>query len=200
MADNIEGRRECREQEADLVQKQGISCMPKASKRRPEPTLAIHIEPPPRYHGVLTTLKWTSTFCSNLFYRKTNNSVFAHMAYYSSGIKRQKSSGVQIIMIITRLYIYLGISVTERATERAHGIRDPDTRRIDTELNDILQGSVCRWREVEHRVGASNGVLAGLEILVLPDPPSAVDLGVVQEEVRVAGGSEEISACQKCRQ
>ena len=29
----------------------------------------------------------------------------------------------------------------------------------------------------------------------MPDPPGAVDLGVVQEEVGVAGGGEEVTAC-----
>lgn len=95
----------------------------------------------------------------------------------------------------TRLSIYLLISIAERASKRAHGLSNRDARRIDTEINDVVERSVRRRGEVEQRLRASDGVLAVLEVLVLPNPPGAVDLSVVQVEVGVAGGSEEVTAC-----
>jgi hypothetical protein len=47
---------------------------------------------------------------------------------------------------------------------------------------------------VEEGDGASDGVQAVGRVLVLPDPPDAVDHAVVQEECGVARRGEEISA------
>lgn len=91
--------------------------------------------------------------------------------------------------------IDLYIGVAELIAPRAHDIPNPDRRRINTNINQILKGRVVRRRVVENRVGASDGVLTGLQVLVLPDPPGAVDLRVVEEEVGVAGRGEEVAAC-----
>ena len=86
------------------------------------------------------------------------------------------------------------INVAELITDRAHSIPNLDLRREDTQVDNVIERGVGRRWGVEHRVRASNSVLALLQILVLPHPPCAIDLAVVQEEPGIAGRCEEISA------
>lgn len=88
----------------------------------------------------------------------------------------------------------LNIDIAERARESAHRLRDLNTGVVDTQLDDICQRSVAAGRVVVQGDGAGDGVLAVLQVLVLPDPPGAVDLGVVDPEGRVSGGDEDVSA------
>jgi hypothetical protein len=88
----------------------------------------------------------------------------------------------------------LYVCVAELIADCAHHISNPESRCIDTEVNEIVQSGVGGWREVEDRVRAGNSILTVLQVLVLPDPPCAIDLSMVQEEVRVAGRSVKITA------
>ena len=66
--------------------------------------------------------------------------------------------------------------------------------RIDAQIDVVLQSAGARRRVVVQRDGASDGVLAGSDVLVLPYPPGAVDLGVVEPEHRIARRGEDVSA------
>lgn len=85
------------------------------------------------------------------------------------------------------------VNIAELIADSAHSIANPHSRRKNTEIYKIVQRSVRRRREVEDRVRAADSVLAPLEILILPDPPCAIDLSVVQEEVRVARRRVEVT-------
>lgn len=87
------------------------------------------------------------------------------------------------------------ISIAKPLPQRTHRIRDLYLRRQDSEIKHIVQSGVRRRREVEEGVCPRESVLTRFQVLVLPDPPCPVDLRVVQEEVGVAGGGEEVAAC-----
>jgi hypothetical protein len=86
------------------------------------------------------------------------------------------------------------ISIAKLIAKRAHRIPHRNLRRKHAKIKQVIESSVRGPRRVEEAGRAGHGVLAGLQVLVLPDPPGAVDLCVVQEEVRVAGGGEEVAA------
>jgi hypothetical protein len=89
---------------------------------------------------------------------------------------------------------YLNIDVAERTSESVHRIRDLNARSIDTQIDIILQSAISAGWGVVQCDCSGNGVLSVLEILVLPDPPCAVDLCVVEEEGWVSRGGEDVSA------
>lgn len=78
----------------------------------------------------------------------------------------------------------LYVNVAEWACDCSHSVLNLDARCIDAQLDDVLQSAVPTRRAVVEREGPRDGVLSGLDILVLPDPPRAVDLAVVKEEPR----------------
>ncbi len=88
----------------------------------------------------------------------------------------------------------LNIDIAERTRESAHRLRDLNTRVVDTQVDDILQSAVSARGVVVQGDGAGDGVLAVVQVLVLPDPPGAVDLRVVEPEGWVSGGNEDVSA------
>ena len=92
---------------------------------------------------------------------------------------------------------HLCVSVTELITKSAHRASNPDGRRVDTKLNDVIKRRVRGRREVEEGICATDGVLAGLQVLVLPDPPCAIDLRVVQEEVGVTRRGVEVTTWKR---
>jgi hypothetical protein len=87
-----------------------------------------------------------------------------------------------------------GVDIAELVASCAHSISNPDRRRVDTKVDKIVKRGVSRWGEVENGVCTSNSVLAILQVLVLPDPPSSIDLSVVQEEVWVTRRGIEVTA------
>lgn len=74
----------------------------------------------------------------------------------------------------------LRIDVAEGTAQRAQRRSDRNIPSIDSEVYGILNRSVSAWRIVVKGDGASNGILAVGQVLVLPDPPCTVDLGVVE--------------------
>jgi hypothetical protein len=80
----------------------------------------------------------------------------------------------------------LNIDVAEGTCESAHRLRNLNAGIVDTQVDDVLQSSASAGRVVVQGDGAGDGVLAVLQVLVLPDPPGAVDLCVVEEEGRVS--------------
>lgn len=86
------------------------------------------------------------------------------------------------------------VNIAELVADRAHSIADPHGRRVDTKIYKIVQCGVGGWGEVEDGVRAGNGVLTLLQVLILPDPPGAINLSVVQEEVGVAWRRVKVAA------
>lgn len=80
----------------------------------------------------------------------------------------------------------LSIDITKRSSKRTHSIRLRDIlKRIlkhGAQAQGIRQFAVAAGRIVEEGDGAADGVFAVLEVLVLPDPPDAVYLCVVEVE------------------
>lgn len=87
----------------------------------------------------------------------------------------------------------LHIDVAERTRSGRHSVSDSDCWGIDTQVNDIIQSPVSARRRVIQGNSSSNSVLSLRDILVLPDPPCAIDLSVVQEESGISWGSEDVS-------
>jgi hypothetical protein len=88
----------------------------------------------------------------------------------------------------------LNIDVAEGTCESAHRLRNLNAGIVDTQVDDVLQSSASAGRVVVQGDGAGDGVLAVLQVLVLPNPPGAVDLCVVEPEGGVSGGDEDVSA------
>ena len=88
----------------------------------------------------------------------------------------------------------LYVDITQRPGLGTHDILDLHRRRIDPHDNQIAQRPVPARRVVKQRDGTGDGVRAGREVLVLPDPPRAVDLGVVEPEHGVARRGEQVAA------
>lgn len=86
------------------------------------------------------------------------------------------------------------VDIAELVADRAHSIADPHGRRVDTKIYKIVQRGVGGWRKVEESVCAADCVLAVVQILVLPDPPGAINLSVVQEEVWVTRRCVQVTA------
>lgn len=91
---------------------------------------------------------------------------------------------------------YLKVHITKRPSHRAHQILNlPLLRSHITKLNHILQRTVRTRRVVQERPCARNSVISELALVrrqFLPNPPHAVDVGVVQVESRVARGCEDV--------
>lgn len=60
-------------------------------------------------------------------------------------------------------------------------------------IDDIIEGSVGRaWHQTRKNSRPLHDISPRLGVLILPRPEDTVDGGVVEEESRVTGGSEEI--------
>lgn len=81
---------------------------------------------------------------------------------------------------------HLDVDVAEGSSKCGHGVLDLHGRCVDAEVDVVLQSAVAtRWAVVK-RDGSRDGGQSSREILVLPDPPRAVDLCVVEVETRMA--------------
>ena len=82
--------------------------------------------------------------------------------------------------------IRLHIDIAERPTQRAHRILDRNIpKRIlkhGTQRQGIIQHTLPTRRVVLERDSTINRISPVLEILVLPDPPRAIDLCMVEVE------------------
>ena len=81
---------------------------------------------------------------------------------------------------------YLHIDIAERTTKRAHRIRNRNilkrTLKHRAQRQRIIQRTVATRRGVIERDSTANRIPPILEILVLPNPPRAIDLCVVKVE------------------
>lgn len=86
------------------------------------------------------------------------------------------------------------VDVAQGATGGAHDILVLDRLGQAAHVDGV--GELSGWAagRVERRGAAGEGGLAVLEVHVLPHPPGAVDLGVVQEEGGLGGRGEEVTA------
>lgn len=77
----------------------------------------------------------------------------------------------------------LRVNVAERPIHSAHSIslRDVGERTLEhgPQGHGIIEGAVASGRIVEEGESICKSVLPVLDILVLPDPPDAIDLGVM---------------------
>lgn len=98
--------------------------------------------------------------------------------------------------IASKKYAYyaLQIDVAEwRIPKRVQQILDRPSRRVGlAHVDGIVQAGVAARRVVEQRNGAGNG-LGLVEVQSLPDPPDAVEHGVVKPEDGVHGRGEEVA-------
>lgn len=90
-------------------------------------------------------------------------------------------------------FIHLDVYVAERSVKSAHSVSDGKPWCKDAQIKDVVQCSVSARRAVVQGYGARDLGVAVVGVLVLPDPPCAVDLGVVEEEVWVTGRDEDIT-------
>jgi len=74
------------------------------------------------------------------------------------------------------------IDITQRSVQGVHDIPNLDLVCKLPQVNNIVERSVSARRAVEQCEGSGNRVQAVLRVLALPDPPSTVNLRMVQEE------------------
>ena len=92
----------------------------------------------------------------------------------------------------------LEVDVTERSCSGAQQVLDLKWRASGkANVDEVVDGGVGAGRVVQERPGAGDrrgplGAVLGRQ--KLPNPPDAVDHGVVEVEGRVAGGHEEVAA------
>lgn len=83
----------------------------------------------------------------------------------------------------TLQHLALGVNVAEGPIHRAHGISlsDVGERSLEhgSQGHGIIECTVATGRVVEEGESVCKSELAVLDILVLPDPPDAIDLGVM---------------------
>jgi len=81
---------------------------------------------------------------------------------------------------------YLHIDIAERPTKRAHRIPNRNilkrTLKHRAQSQRIIQRAITTRRSVIERNSTANRISPVIEILVLPDPPRAIDLCVVEVE------------------
>lgn len=94
------------------------------------------------------------------------------------------------------IFRHLQVDVAKRSTLSVNNIPNSIALSKHTHLQHISQETITRWRLVHHVDGTSNRISreTGIEVLVLPDPPRAIDLSMVKPERRVSRGDEEVSA------
>jgi hypothetical protein len=77
----------------------------------------------------------------------------------------------------------LRVNIAEGPIHSAHGISLGDIRKRFLEHgpqgHGIVESTVATGRTVEEGESVCKSVLAVLDVLVLPDPPNAIDLSVV---------------------
>lgn len=78
---------------------------------------------------------------------------------------------------------FLGVDVAKRTSKGAHGFTLGDVGELSlkhlSKRHCVVEGTVAAGRKVQECNGVGDGILAILDILVLPDPPDAVNLSVM---------------------
>ena len=88
------------------------------------------------------------------------------------------------------------VDIAERTINSAHSIPHSlgrDGARV-AHIKHIIKGNSARRGLVEQGAGTRDGVEAVEGVQVLPDPPDAINHGVVQVEGWVAGRNHEVAA------
>ena len=128
--------------------------------------------------------------CPNIESRHSGNSRPLHPIFLWQSIT------IRSLISIHPRCIYLHIDIAERPTKRAHRILNRNIpKRIlkhRTQRQRIIQRTLPTRRVVLERDSTINRISPVLEILVLPDPPSSVNLGVVLPEVWIGWGVVEV--------
>lgn len=88
---------------------------------------------------------------------------------------------------------HLQVDVAHKLALGIHHLANRGALSASTHLQPVIESAKRQRWVVEEVDASSNGVLASLQVLVLPDPPGAIDLSVVQPEHGVSGGDEEVS-------
>lgn len=87
----------------------------------------------------------------------------------------------------------LDIDIAQWSRKRVHQLRNRQRLRIDAQIHDILQSTITTRRVVVQRDSAANRILSVLDILHLPQPPSAVNLCMVHVESWVTRRGEDVA-------
>lgn len=78
---------------------------------------------------------------------------------------------------------HLSVDVAERTSKGVHGVTLGDVGELSlkhlTKGQGVVEGTVAAGRHIQEGDGVRDGVLAVLDVLVLPDPPDAIDLTMV---------------------
>ena len=89
--------------------------------------------------------------------------------------------------------MYLNINVAKRSSSSRHKISDRNWGSINSQINNIIQSTVAAGWHVVQSDGSRDGIQAGLDVLILPDPPGTIDLCVVKPEGWISRGGEDVS-------
>lgn len=87
----------------------------------------------------------------------------------------------------------LQVDVAHKLALGIHHIADSGAFANNAHIQPVIERAKWQRWVVEEVDASANGILARRQVLVLPDPPGAVDLSVVQPEHGVSRGDEEIS-------
>jgi hypothetical protein len=112
---------------------------------------------------------------------------------FNSGVVNLTPHGFSCLPSPTAVESTSCVDVAKRSTKCTHSIADSDVWYANIRQRHlILQRSIPRWRLVQERERPSNNVGPLRQILVLPDPPHAINHCVVQEEIRIGRGVVEV--------
>lgn len=109
--------------------------------------------------------------------------------------RAEEDEHVLYTMTLAYTLARLQVDVAERTRQGAHQVLDLAGLASPAKVDIVLKGGGVAGRDVEEGICAHEGRLAVLALLGvqhLPDPPHAVDHGVMQVECRVTGGGEDI--------
>jgi hypothetical protein len=113
---------------------------------------------------------------------------------FNSGIVNLIPHGSSCLPSSTTVEPASYVDIAKRSTKRTHSIADSDVRYANIrQCHLILQRSIPRRRLVQERERPGNNVGPLRQILILPDPPHAINHCVVQEEIRIGRGVVEVS-------
>lgn len=111
--------------------------------------------------------------------------IYRHSSCPCTGVrkpcKRPRAQSPGACSVLKRLH--LSVDVAEWTGKGIHGISLGDVGELSlehlTKGHGVVEGTVAAGRKIQEGDGVSDGVLAVLNVLILPNPPDAVDLSVV---------------------
>ena len=93
-----------------------------------------------------------------------------------------------------QMRISLDVNVAKGASHGAHDILDCNWCCIHSKINEVVKSTISARRRVIQSDCSRDGILSVLNVLILPDPPGSINLGVMKEESGVARRGENVSS------